>query len=112
MHPLVRDLYKRVLLVGKDYPHPGGLSYVRSTWKTALRNPANCPAYYNPNSTLQEKERDVKEAVKKGRFMVKEMMGVIQLKKYRTLKRRYGGSEREVEEEMERIQGFLKNMDR
>jgi len=27
MHPLVRDLYKRFLLVGRDYPL--GLNYVR-----------------------------------------------------------------------------------
>ncbi len=27
MHPLVRDLYKRALLVGRDYP--GGLASVR-----------------------------------------------------------------------------------
>ena len=28
MHPLVRDLYKRFLIVGRDYPQ--GLPYVRA----------------------------------------------------------------------------------
>ena len=46
MHPLVRDLYRRVLLVGRDYPHPEGMSYVRRTWKAALRNPENVPSFY------------------------------------------------------------------
>jgi hypothetical protein len=29
MHPLVRDLYKRFLVVGRNYPHPQGITYVR-----------------------------------------------------------------------------------
>ena len=34
MHPLVRDLYKRALFVGRDYPL--GLDYVRRTWKQGI----------------------------------------------------------------------------
>jgi hypothetical protein len=34
-------------------------------------------------------ERELRKAVGKGRYMIREMMGVIQLKKYRTMKRRY-----------------------
>jgi len=45
----------------------------------------DCP---NPNC-----ERELRKAVGKGRFMIREMIGVIQLKKYRSLKRRYGDSE-------------------
>ena len=106
MHPLVRDLYKRALVVGRDYPL--GLSYVRQTWKTALRNPENCPSCYDPNGKLvpglfpdnngfgsnkqteiADCEREIRKAVGKGRYMIREMIGVIQLKKYRTMKRRY-----------------------
>ena len=42
MHPLVRDLYKRAMYVGRDYPM--GIDYVRIQWKKALRNPDNCPS--------------------------------------------------------------------
>lgn len=39
------------------------------------------------NNPLCEKE--LKKAVARGRHMVREMIGVIQLKKYRTMKARY-----------------------
>jgi hypothetical protein len=42
----------------------------------------------NPNC-----ERELRKAVGKGRYMIREMIGVIQLKKYRSLKRRYGDSD-------------------
>jgi hypothetical protein len=130
MHPLVRDLYKRVLIVGRDYPT--GLDHVKTTWKRALRNPQNCPSCYaitanqqdnqssddnqavrplpsslfhdddattssNMNVSLlqQQKQRCNEEiiyAVQNGRNMVKEMMGILQLKKYRAMTQRYGGS--------------------
>jgi hypothetical protein len=76
MHPLVRDLYKRFLIVGKDYPL--GLSFVREKAKTA----------FFANAHLKD-EIEIKRAVNKGRYMTKELIGVIQLKKYRTLKKRY-----------------------
>ncbi|KAG8467654.1 hypothetical protein KFE25_006706 [Diacronema lutheri] len=76
MHPLVRDLYKRFLLVGKDYP--GGLALVRRKAKEALRNQAH----------LQD-ELEIKRAVARGRWMVRELQGIIKLKKYREMKKRY-----------------------
>jgi hypothetical protein len=128
MHPLVRDLYKRVLIVGRDYPT--GLSHVKTTWKRALRSPQNCPSCYTNNkiaeinnqhndeaaadqavplsssSSLlpgsasksigndQKQQRlcneEITYAVQKGRNMVKEMVGIIQLKKYRSMNQRYG----------------------
>jgi len=87
MNPRVRDLYKRAMHVGKDYPT--GLPHVREIWKKAMRNQANCPACYGGNDALCQEQ--LLFAVNKGRFMVKEMMGVIQMKKYRTMKQRYGG---------------------
>jgi hypothetical protein len=94
MHPLVRDLYKRVIHVGRNYPK--GLDYVRSQWKKAIRNPDNCPSCYSvsgllfkPNLGSTECEKEIRKAVGKGRYSVREMIGVIQLKKYRSMKKRY-----------------------
>lgn len=85
MHPLVRDLWKRVVWVGRDYPT--GLSHVKEVWKPAMRNPENCPSWYGPHAPRDEEE--LLRAVHKGRQAVKEMVGVIQLKKYRSMKQRY-----------------------
>ena len=123
MHPLVRDLYKRALIVGRDYPHPDGLGYVRRVWKAALRDGKNCPSCYTqgrgagdgggdgdgvggssaapkPNCLADPKcEKEIRLAVGRGRKMVNEMVGVIQLKKYRTMRRRYGeGNDLDAEE--------------
>ena len=79
MHPLVRDLYKRVLIVGRDYPL--GLQYVKNKAKVQFQT----------NSTLFEENSptDFMKAIHSGRWQVKEMIGIIQLKKYRTMKERY-----------------------
>ena len=74
---LVTDLYKRFLLVGRDYPL--GLPYVRAKAKAAILQ----------NAGLRS-EDDIMRAVAKGRWWVKELIGVVQLKKYRTLRARYG----------------------
>jgi hypothetical protein len=105
MHPLVRDLYKRVVLIGRDYPT--GWPHVQSIWKKALRNPDNCPSWYrnddptshangsSSSSTAvttdsdRNNEEELLRAVHRGRLAVKEMIGVIQLKKYRHIKQRY-----------------------
>ena len=79
MHPLVRDLYKRVVIVGADYPL--GLEYVRGKFKKGI--------FANAHLT---DEVEIKRAVNKGRYMVKEMIGVIQLKKYRQMNKRYSPS--------------------
>ncbi|GMH78657.1 hypothetical protein TrVE_jg9145 [Triparma verrucosa] len=94
IHPLVRDLYKRALTIGSDYPL--GLPYVRKTWKSALKSPTskgfmgnNLPKpFYVPGKGYDEKL--IMAAVARGRYFLKEMVGVIQLKKYRALKERYG----------------------
>ena len=98
MHPLVRDLYKRAIIVGRDYPHPDGLEYVRRTWKAALRDSKNCPSCYTqgrgtgdrgdgsaaaaaaaaapkPNCLADPKcEKEIRLAVGRGRKMVNEMV--------------------------------------
>jgi hypothetical protein len=104
MHPLVRDLYKRVVLIGRDYPT--GWPHVQSIWKKALRNPDNCPSWYNHHqegtdgsntaaaaADSRNNEEELLRAVHRGRLAVKEMIGVIQLKKYRHIKQRYDRNE-------------------
>ena len=76
MHPLVRDLYKKLMTVGRDYP--AGLEHVRARAKREIFG----------RRELTD-EVDIKKAVRYGRYMLREMMGVIQLKKYRTLRSRY-----------------------
>ena len=81
------------MIVGKDYPHPDGLDYVRRKWKEALRDPQNCQLIPNDNNDVdvaKENERIIRKAVGKGRYVIREMEGTIQLKKYRTMRRRYG----------------------
>eukprot|EP00041_Stephanoeca_diplocostata_P040769 m.1640752 g.1640752 ORF g.1640752 m.1640752 type:complete len:81 (+) comp43685_c0_seq1:165-407(+) len=78
MHPLVRDLYKRCMLVGRDYP--GGMDVVRRKAKE----------YFFMNKSLNS-EDDIKRAVARGRrYLNDEVIGVIKLKKYRTMAKRYG----------------------
>ena len=76
MHPQVRDLYKRIIFVGRDYPK--GLSYVREKAK----------AWFNQNKSITD-EIELKRKIAEGRHMVREMTAVISLKKYRHLKHTY-----------------------
>ncbi len=77
MHPLVRNLYKRVLIVGRDYP--AGLEHVKKKAKE----------YFQQNAHLTD-DFEIKRAVARGRWYVRnEITGVIKLKKYRTMKQRY-----------------------
>ena len=85
MHPLVRNLYKRFLLVGRDYPHPEGLNYVRERVKKAFRDYKDVEDQY-----------ELRKRVHIGRYVVKELIAVIQIKKYRTMKKRYYENEVEV----------------
>lgn len=101
MHPLVYDLYKRVIIVGRDYPHPGGLSYVREAWKKALKSykPPEIDSkstIHSEESLQQLREKELLKAIAKGRFMVREMIGVIQIKKYREMKARYDTSDKDI----------------
>eukprot|EP00924_Labyrinthula_sp_SR-Ha-C_P005005 snap_masked-scaffold_1-processed-gene-18.16-mRNA-1 protein AED:0.44 eAED:0.44 QI:0/-1/0/1/-1/1/1/0/99 len=85
MHPLVRDLYKRVIFVGRDYPL--GLPWVQEKAKSWIRQ----------NKDVTD-EKKIRKLVHEGRFYVKEMQNVIQLKKYRTLKRRYDTEQTDFEQ--------------
>lgn len=77
MHKFVRDLYKRFLLVARDWPEP---EVVKQRAKEAF--------FKNRHLT---REDDIKMAVHRGRQVVRELQGVIQFKKYRTMRHRYYG---------------------
>jgi hypothetical protein len=103
------------------------MEYVRKTWKKALRNPENCPSCYLTGSgwahpdtegtslfvSLEAPgcEKELHKAVGRGRFMVREMIGVIQLKKYRTMKRRYDSREKNPSLSREYVNLLVQNLD-
>ena len=94
MNPRVRDLYKRIIYVGREYPL--GLNWVRDKAKT----------WFRQNAELTD-EVEIRRAVAKGRFMVREMQAVIQLKKYRTLKKRYSQEETSLLDRMRKLEQEL-----
>ena len=76
MHHLVRNLYKRLMLAGRDYP--GGIELVRKKAKQE----------FHKNSILED-EFEIRKAVRIGRWWVKEIYAINCLKKYREMKKRY-----------------------
>ncbi len=76
MHPLVRDLYKRFIFAGRDYP--AGLNVVRKQVKKAFLENKNI-----------EDELSLKKAIAKGRYHARELVAINQLHKYRQIKQRY-----------------------
>ena len=78
MHPLVRDLYKRFVQVSKIYP--AGPEVVMKKVKDGFRElkPGQCD------------ELDIKKAVAKGRYWVRELTAISKLHKYREMNKRYG----------------------
>ena len=89
MHKLVRDLYRRLLWVGKDYPK--GLPFVRTKAKEA---------FFKHAAVTEEEE--LFRLVATGRWWVKELIGLVQLRKYRALRRAYGDASSGVEGALER----------
>lgn len=77
MHPKVRDLYKRFIIVGRNYPHPLGIEYVRNKVKKE----------FVKNKDVNN-EVDILKLIAYGRFIVREMKAVISLHKYRALRNR------------------------
>ena len=84
--------------MGRDYPQ--GLSYVRENAKKA----------FFQNASLTE-EDDIMRAVAKGRWWVKELIGIVQLRKYRTLRQRYGDPTTGVEAAVSRLDEKFRKAD-
>ena len=101
IHPLVRNLYKRLvlslslsrvtythashelryLLVGRDYP------LETAVYREQVKNG------FRKNAHLST-EDEIVHAVARGRwYLNNEVIGVIKLRKYRTMRARYGGGE-------------------
>jgi hypothetical protein len=93
MRPFVRDLYKRYLLAGRDYP--GGMEVVRRKTKEQFMK----------NKNLKD-EVEIRRAVQRGRlvyfallslylysfgrwYLKNELLGIIQFKKFRVMRSRY-----------------------
>ena len=74
MHPIVRDLYKRFLLAGRTYPQ--GLAFVREKAKDS----------FFKNKYLTN-DVDIKRAVSKGRYWVREINAISRLHKYRSMRK-------------------------
>eukprot|EP00978_Attheya_sp_CCMP212_P018193 scaffold49487_cov50-Attheya_sp.AAC.4 len=91
MHPWVRNLYRRAILVGRDYPHPEGMDFVRRTWKKGM------------HKTLED-EAQLRRCIVRGRHIIREMEGVIQLHKYRSMKKSYGDPTKEFNQLRERLE--------
>ena len=72
------------LIVGKDYPHPDGLDYVRRKWKEGLRDPENCKLInkterisLSDEEVAKENERIIRKAVGRGRYVSIQLKGFI-----------------------------------
>lgn len=72
------------LIVGKDYPHPDGLDYVRRKWKEGLRDPENCKLInkterisLSDEEVAKENERIIRKAVGRGRYVSIQLNGFI-----------------------------------
>lgn len=97
MHSFVRELYRQLLHAGSL--HPEGKAFIRDRAKVAIFAEKHLPV---PPRTriaatriLDTKREDSNEydafmkAIYKGRWWVKELAGIIQLHKYRYLRRRF-----------------------
>ena len=93
MRPVVRDLYKQILVVGRAYP--AGLDAVRDRAKREFRERADLRS-----------EAEIRKAVGYvKRYMLREMRALIQLKKYRTLKAKGYGARRSGEMALAGVRG-------
>ena len=80
MNSKVRDLYKRFIVAGYNYPQ--GVDYVRPRVKKA---------FFEKQNITDEVE--LKKAIAFGRYWVREIVAISKLHKYRSLNNRYGKSD-------------------
>ncbi|KAJ3275024.1 LYR motif-containing protein 5 [Terramyces sp. JEL0728] len=91
MNPKVRDVYKQLLYIGREYPK--GYTYFRDGLKRAFLKKKDLP------------ESEVEKAVEHAKFVYRELEALWFLKKYRTMKRNYDPEWQEMKQkELERIE--------
>jgi hypothetical protein len=76
MNPRVRDLYKQLLYIGREYPK--GFDYFRTGLKRAFLK----------KQELKDPQ-EIEKAITQGLFVYKELEALWFLKKYRTMKKNY-----------------------
>ncbi|KXS19581.1 hypothetical protein M427DRAFT_132068 [Gonapodya prolifera JEL478] len=74
----VRQLYKTFLYLSNDYPDPPGPQWLRNVAKRMIMK----------NRDLRD-EGEIRKALDRGNYVVKEIEALYQLKKYRHLKKAY-----------------------
>lgn len=87
MHPLVRELYKRILIAGRY--HPDGLSYIRNKAKLEFFKHKDIPIHEEAKDGSKEISMALKRCIKDGRYWAKEIVAIGQFHKYRAMKKRY-----------------------
>ena len=82
--PMTRELYKRLLVAGRDYPL--GTTWLRDKIKAEMRKNAGLDPASN--------ETEYKRAIAAGRYWARELEAVAKVRKYRAMKSgNYYGSE-------------------
>ncbi|KAK3277130.1 hypothetical protein CYMTET_14843 [Cymbomonas tetramitiformis] len=74
MDPKVRQLYKKLIWVGRDYP--SGISALREKMKAVF-----------------QKSAASEESFARGEFVYKELEALVYLHKYRSIRKRYDSGE-------------------
>ncbi|KAJ3372919.1 hypothetical protein GGF31_001456 [Allomyces arbusculus] len=74
-------LYKELLFLGRDYPHPQGFPWFRARLKRAFQGKASLtdPA-------------EIEKALAHADYVKREIEALYSLRKYRTMQRRYGSA--------------------
>jgi hypothetical protein len=78
MDPRVREMYKKLLFIGRHYYPFDNFPSIKSQYKAAILKNANL-----------SDEIELKKAIAKGRYYLRELTAISQLHKYRTMKKRY-----------------------
>lgn len=87
MHGKVRDLYKRFIFVLREYP--GERKSLLDQIKQAFFLNHDIPVYMKGDDGQLEDSIELRKAVLKGRYYVREIRAMGALHKYRTLKKAY-----------------------
>ena len=80
--PEIRQLYKRLLFIGREYPGAGGLEEVRARVKQGILKHGSVT-----------KPEEYSALIARGEYIYRELEALARLHKYRTLNKRYRSDE-------------------